>query len=189
MKQILLHAVVGNIDVGESIAIVIGKGDAQTVSLLCGNSRALAHVLEGAVAPVVVKNVGRAGKLSRWTIGVKVAAAVLAVLRVPLHVARHEKVQLAIIVVIEKAGRDCPTPAWPACFSCHLAKGSVSVVVIKIVLAVAGDVQVRITLVVVVADGPAHPIVAIASICQTRLLGHVSEGAVSILTVKPVPVA
>src|SRR5258708_25342272 len=135
MKQILLHAVVGNIDVGESIAIVIGKGDAQTVSLLCGNSRALAHVLEGAVAPVVVKNVGRAGKLSRWTIGVKVAAAVLAVLLVPLPVSRHEKVQPAIILVIEKAGRDCPTAAWHASFCCHIAESSVSVVVIQNVLA------------------------------------------------------
>src|ERR1700722_14658682 len=98
MKQVLLHAVVGDKDVRESITIVVGKGHTQAVTFLGGNSRACSYVLESSVAAVMVENVGRARKLARRTVGVAVPAAVLAVLRVPLHIASDEEIKLAVVV-------------------------------------------------------------------------------------------
>ena len=49
-------------------------------------------------------------------------------------------------------------------------------------------VQVGITVVVVIADRHSHAVVAIASFCQTSLLGNVREAAVFILAIKAVPV-
>src|ERR1700736_3606031 len=147
----------------------------------------LAHVLEGAVAPVVVKNVRRAWELSRRTISVKIGAAIFAVLRVPLHIPRDEQVQLAIVVVIEKAGGNGPTAACDSRFRGHIGESSVAVVVIQNVLAIASNVQVGIIVIVVVTDGYAHAVVAIAGTRQTGLLGHVREAPVSILTVKAIP--
>src|ERR1700685_338107 len=90
VKQILLHAVVGYIDVRESIAIVVGEGHAQTMTFLGGDSRTLAHVFKSAVSAIVIENVGGPGKFSRRTISVIVPAAVFAMPRVPIHVARDK---------------------------------------------------------------------------------------------------
>src|SRR5579872_591046 len=189
MKQILLHAVVCYIDVGESIAIVVGKGHPEAMPFLSGDARVLTYIFKSSVAPVVIKNVCGARKFSRRTIGVKVAAAVLAVLRVPFHVTRDEQVEFAVVVIIEKSGRDGPTPAGDPGLRGHIGERSVSIVVIENVPAVTGDVQIRIAIVVVVADRDAHAVVAIARISQTCLLRYISEGTVSILAVESIPIA
>src|SRR5260370_12125450 len=81
VKQVLLHSVIGNIDVGKSIAVVVSEGHAQPMSLLGGDSRTFAHVFKGTVAAIVVEYVGGARTLTRRTLGMIVSAAILAVLR------------------------------------------------------------------------------------------------------------
>src|SRR6266446_5529710 len=189
VKQILLHAIVGNIDVGKSVAIVIGERHTQTVPFLGCNFRALAHILECAVSAIVVENVGGAWKFSGRTVGMKIAAAVFAVLRVPVHVARDEEIQLAVVIIVEKSGRDGPPATPDTRLGGNVSEGAISVVVIENVFAIAGDVEIGIAVVVVIADGHAHAVVSVAGICQTSLLGHVGETAVLVLPVKPVPIA
>ena len=60
MKQILLHAIVGDKNVREAIAIVVRERNAQAVPFLGGDPGTLAHVLECPVASIVVKEVRRA---------------------------------------------------------------------------------------------------------------------------------
>src|ERR1700691_1034078 len=115
VKQKLLHTIVGNIDVGKSIAIIIGAGHTQTVAFPGCNSGALAHILEGAISAIVVENVGGAGKFSGRTVGVKIAAAVLAVLHIPIHVASNKQIELSVIVIVEKPSRNRPPSTRDAC--------------------------------------------------------------------------
>src|SRR5260370_3541944 len=72
VKQILLHAIVGNIDVRKSIAIVVSERHTQAVTFLGGNSAALAHIFERAISAIVVENVGSAGEFSRRTVGMEI---------------------------------------------------------------------------------------------------------------------
>src|SRR5260370_40117136 len=84
VKQVLLHSVIGNIDVGKSIAVVVSEGQAQPISFLGGDSRKFAHVFKATVAAIVVDDVGRAGKLTGRTVGMICSSASLATIRSPL---------------------------------------------------------------------------------------------------------
>src|SRR5579863_1617509 len=103
VKQILLHAVVRYINVGKSVSIVVRKRHSETVAFLRRDPRSLAYIFNRSVSAVVVENVGGAGKFSRRTIGVKVAATIFAVLSVPLHVTGNKQIELAVVVIVEKS--------------------------------------------------------------------------------------
>src|SRR5438045_235976 len=103
VKQELLHAVVRHEYVSKAIAIVIGECYSQPAALLAGDARFLAHVLESSIALVVIENAGSSGKFFGRAVGVPFATARLAVLGIPLHVARDKQIQFPIIVIIEEA--------------------------------------------------------------------------------------
>src|SRR5437016_9680054 len=102
MKEILLHAIVGDEYVCKSVVIVICERHSQRAALLGGDARFLANIRKR-VAIVVIKNVGRGRKLFRWTVRMPLAAAALTVFGVPFHVPCDEQIQLTVIVVIEKS--------------------------------------------------------------------------------------
>ena len=54
-----LHRIVGDEDVGEAIAVVVGERDAQSFAIGIGDAGFLGNVGEGAVSIVVIENVGR----------------------------------------------------------------------------------------------------------------------------------
>jgi hypothetical protein len=60
--------------------------------------------------------------------------------------------------------------------------------VVEGIFAVVGDVEIGETVVVVVADGYADAVVAIAGVGEAGFFGDVGEGAVGILAVEAVPV-
>ncbi len=53
---------------------------------------------------------------------------------------------------------------------------------------IVGDVNVGITVVVVIADGHAHTVVGVAGVCQAGLLRDIRERAVFILAIETIPV-
>ena len=104
MKEILLHAIVGDEYVCKSVVIVICERHSKRAALLGGDARFLANIRKRAIAIVVIKNVGRGRKLFRWTIRMPLAAAALTVFGVPFHVPCDEQIKLTVVVVIEKSG-------------------------------------------------------------------------------------
>src|SRR5215469_4491952 len=148
-----------------------------------------AHVLEGAVPAIVIQQVGCARKLPGRAVGVEFPPAIFAALRVPVHVSRDKQIKIAVVVVIEKTSRNRPFATSNSSLGGDVTKGSIAIVVVEDVLAIAGHEKVRIAIVVVVAYSNTHAVVAVACRRQAGLLGPVSEAAIPILAIQPVPVA
>ena len=52
-----LHGVVGDKNIGEAIAVVVGKGNAESLAMRIGDSGLLGNVGEGAVPIVVIEDI------------------------------------------------------------------------------------------------------------------------------------
>src|ERR1700722_5832739 len=148
----------------------------------------LADIFKSAIAAVAVKNIGGLREFGRRTIRLPFLAADLAGLCIPQHVAGPEKIQGAIVVGGEEAGRTGPTSGRYTGFGGDVGKGAIAVVVIQHVFSVAGDVKIRKAVVIVVADRDADSVIAVAGAGEAGFLGHVSEAAIRILAVETVPV-
>ena len=59
---------------------------------------------------------------------------------------------------------------------------------IENILSIARDVQIRISVIVVIADRNAHAVIPVSSIRQASLLGDIDKASVFVLPVQPVPV-
>ena len=114
-------------------------------------------------------------------------AAVAVVLEAPLHVARDEQIELAVVVVVEEPGARAPAAGRHAGPRGDVGERAVAVVAVERVAAVARDVEVGEAVVVVVADRHAHAVVVLRHPGQPRLLGDVGERAVGGLPIEPVP--
>src|SRR5208337_702260 len=122
--QVLLHAIVRYKDVSETVAIVVRESYSQRASLLGRNAGALAHIGKSSIAVVVIKDVSRGRELFWRTISMVVTAAILIMFRIPLHVASHEKVQLPVVVVVEKSRRLRPAASGNSGFLRHIGEGA-----------------------------------------------------------------
>ena len=115
-------------------------------------------------------------------------AAVAVGLKAPLHVARDEQIELAVVVVVEEprarappASRDTPARLG------HVGERAVAVVVIQRVAAVIRHVEIFEAVVVVVAHRDAHAVLVLRHAGESRLLRDIDERAVRSLVVQPVP--
>src|ERR1700691_6400024 len=189
MKQKLLHHIVGNKDVGKSVAIIVGKCHTEAISLFPCDTGFYTHIFKRAVAAVVVEDIADWRKFSWRTVLAYNQPTRLAVPHVPVQIAGHEQVQFAIVVIVKKSRRDRPAAASNASLCGDIRKGSVAVVVIKNVFRIVRDENIRIAIIVIIAPGAAHAIISVACIFQPSFLGHVGETAIAILPVESVPVA
>ena len=105
MKEKLLDDVVGDEDVGEAVAIIVGERYAQALAFLCGNSRSDADIFKCAVTAIVVQDVGDRTKFAGWAIGGFLGAARLALLDAPIEVAADTPIPWLV----------SPALARPAC--------------------------------------------------------------------------
>ena len=107
--------------------------------------------------------------------------------RVKVHIIRDEEIEMAIEVVVQKAAARTPATATPrdAGFFGHVRKGSIAVVMIQNVATPVADEQIVVAVVVVVADGRAHPV---EDPLQARLARHVAKAGQPVRTVPLVPV-
>jgi hypothetical protein len=95
-----------------------------------------------------------------------------------VHESPDEKVEAAIIVIVEP---DCARrPPWGGYSSllCHVGKATVAVVVIENTAPVLSDVQVRETVTIVVAHSYALPVSAAP---HPGFFGYVGESPVSVV--------
>src|SRR5271163_4850731 len=141
----------------------------------------MADVFECAIAAIAIKDICGRRELSWRAIGLPLAPADLAVLCIPYHVTRYEQIQMAVVVVIEKAGGAAPTASLYTRLGGDVCKGAITIVVIQSILSVVRDVQIGKAIIVVIADRHAHAVVAVARIRQTSFLGDVRETPIRIL--------
>ncbi len=188
VKQEVIHDIVGDENISETVAVVVGKRHTQSVTFERGNSGLDAHILKRAVTAIVIEDVADGGKLTRRAIALNVATAGLAALEVPVQIANDEQVELAVVIVVEKSRRLRPAASRHSSLRRHISERAVAVVVVEDVVPVAGYEYVGITVVVVVANGHPHSIIPVAGIGKAGLLGHVGKGAVGVLAIEPVPV-
>ena len=59
-----------------------------------------------------------------------IAATRLCCADVPVHVARDEQIEVAVVVVIEESSRHRPAATCDACLRCHIRKGAVAIVAV-----------------------------------------------------------
>ena len=74
---------------------------------------------------------------------------------VVFHIARHEKIKKAVMIIVAPRGTCGPATKTDTSFSGNVCKRTIVIVVIQPILAVVGDIDVRPSIVIVVADGNA----------------------------------
>src|SRR5205085_2816030 len=155
---------------------VVGEGDAEALAVAVRDAGLLGDVGERPVPGVVEQQVGHALIVVRMAVGA-VTGLLLAAAAVggerPGHVARDEQVEQAVVVVVEEAGAGAPAAAANARPLRHVRKGAVAVVAIQRVAAIARQVQVGVTVVVVVGGGDAHAVGGLIAAGQAGRLGDV----------------
>src|SRR5258708_31490250 len=107
---------------------------------------------------------------------------------IPFHVSSDKKIEMAVIIEIEKARGDRPPAGRYSSFLGHIRESAVAIVVVQDIFAVAGDVKIGEAVIVIVAHGHAHAVVAVAGGGKARGLSNVHETAIAILPVQAIPV-
>src|SRR5882757_7212350 len=107
------------------------------------------------------------------------------VAEVPLEIAQHHHVEEPVVVQIDPGGAGRPSSADDPSFLGHVAERSFTVVVIQLISAVARNIKIVVTVVVVITDGDAHPI---SGAFETGFFGDVLKRAVRLLMIEPVRV-
>src|SRR5882724_1470904 len=97
---------------------------------------------------------------------------------VVFHIARHEKIKKAVMIIVAPRGTCGPATKTDTGFSGNVGKSTIVIVVIQPILTVVGDVDVRPSIVVVVPDGNAK---APPFIGNTGFFGNVGKCAVVVV--------
>src|SRR6266516_2118419 len=91
------------------------------------------HVQKCPLALVLVKEVGNGGKLLRVAIRTQFWPAAGDVMEIPLHIPTDEKVQVPIVIVVEKTGAGGPAASSHPRPCCDIDEGSIALVPIELV--------------------------------------------------------
>ena len=102
-------------------------------------------------------------------------SAITIVPEAPIHVTGDEKVELTIIVVVEKPGAHAPSAGSNSGVLRYIRECAVSVVVVKRVAAVACHVNVFEPIVVIVAYGYTHSVVVLRHSGKAGFFRHICE--------------
>src|SRR6266480_1133023 len=131
----------GNDDVGLAVVVVVLKDSPHAGKRFAiGRKRGTgveSALRERAVAAIAIEKVSRWGKFARRAIGLPGSTAGFAVLGVPFHVTGDKKIEMAVVIEVEKTGRDGPAAACDSCFGGNVGESFVAIIVIKDVLPVA----------------------------------------------------
>ncbi len=188
IKEIPLR-IIGYENVRPAVPIQIGGDDRQALAIHVAKPGPFRHVRERPVAIVVIKPRRVPCKTVRVAIPAVARPVVPAgnrMVHVKLHIICHEQVQLAVAVVVEP--RRCRGPHAVIAHTglCrYVRERSVTVVVVQNGMPVAGHIDVRVSVVVVVAHGNAEEKSAVRA--DSRLLRHVREGPIPVVPVERRP--
>src|SRR5712671_6354624 len=101
-----------------------------------------------------------------------------------IHETADEEVELAVVIVVEPDGARRPARRSKARLHRYIAERPVSVVLIKDAVAVGGDEEIRIPVVIEVANCNTH---TESPAGDTRFFGNVGERAIPVVVIERVP--
>src|SRR5690348_10635386 len=126
-------------------------------------------------------------ELVRMAVGTIAFAPVTApdvLVEIPLDVSGHDEIEPAIPIEIDPARTRRPASSGDTCLFRYVCECPITVVVIQDVSPQIGDIDIRATIIVVVADGDSH---AVESAQHSSLLRDIGECAVAVVPVEPIP--
>ena len=188
------HGVVGYEGREKAAAVDIGEGHCHALAEESVDAGFVRDVSECAVAIIAIESVVQ----RQVKIGMAVGAQALferaegILVDLPMAVVDDKEIEQSIVVVVEPARSDGPhflamgVRSSDAGFGCYVGEGSVAVVAKELVAGNIGDEDVRIAVVVEVADGDAH---AVACASDTRFFSDVGECAVMVIAEEAIPVS
>src|SRR5215472_16466883 len=155
-EQEIRPRIVGDSDIRPAVIVEIGQHHAHPLGFGLPNARSLADISEGAIVVVVVKPGFLTTVVSRMTIRavpLTVFSTPNVRFRRPLDVVSHNQIEPAILVVIEPSCAGGPSALIGHTGLCgYIGKGAIAIVQVENGSAVAGYVEVRVTVIVEVAD-------------------------------------
>jgi hypothetical protein len=150
--------IVGNVYVAPSIVVVVAEDNPKPISRNRADARLKGVVGEGPVAFITVEDIVHGAVNVGMTVRHElVETTVLVVLRGEIHVARHEEINIAIIIDICEGAAGAPHSSGYAGPGRNVSKAVLARVVIEPVATDAGDIQISPSVVVVVCRAGAHP--------------------------------
>src|SRR5208282_757777 len=156
VEEEVLGLIVGDIDVGITIAVIIRCRDAHGAAFVGANSGLVGHVGEGSVAVVVIKAVRLGGVIERA--GIVVGGIVLAILGIELDVTPDEQIDAAVTIVVQPSGADRPAIHLDTGLFGHVFERAVAAVAIENRSPIAGYEQIDKAIVVEVGGNRSHAI-------------------------------
>ena len=186
-EQEIPVVVVGDEYVHPSVTVVICDGHSHTLSNVRGNSHHFRDVGEGAIAVVVIQDIGFAFVKGRRT-GEALAgsSADSRSCKRPVQIVAHEEVKFAVIIIVHPRRRHAPEllprrgKPGNSGFGGDIGKGAVAVVVIKDVAVEPGNINVGSPVIVIVGRGSAN---AVALATNPGTVGNVGKCAVVVVMV------
>src|SRR5208282_3630752 len=166
VEQEVGAVVVGNENIHEPIAIVVGNRHTHTLAEEFGDARFHGDVSKSPVAVVAVQRVGQVRVVVGMAIGAQVwiRAAVGVLVHIPLAVVGDKQVQEAIVVVVHPRRRYGPHLFAIEHATAHtrlvrnVGEYSVAIVVEELILPRVNHIDIWPAIVVVVTDGHAHAV-------------------------------
>ncbi len=193
VKEESVLGVIGDEEIGLAVEIVVRHPHAHAFADMIPNTPLFRNILECAVALVEKELVGQALVIARMAVLRNSLNDALGNIRIgPLQIVDDEQIEQSVVIHVDPDGGNRPQravlgiiPLVEAGFLRHIGEGAVAIVVIKRVAVNAGDEDVRMSIVVVVADGNAD-----IESCpfQPGLFCHVRERAVAVVAEEAVEV-
>src|SRR6266480_3259947 len=172
------NGVVADKEVHPPIVVDVGGNHAPSFPGPAGDARFAAEVGEGAVTVVMKEPVGH---------GLVDGGAWLPPTSngfVELCELQNEKIEAAVVVVIEPDGARAPAGSGDSGFGGDIGESAITIVVVENTLSVLREVKVRKAIVVVIADGYTH---AVGIPRDAGFFGDVGESAIAVVAVERVP--
>src|SRR5690242_4379838 len=178
------RVVVGNEQTRAAVAHEIGHGDAHAFAEHLWEPVLGCYVCERTIT-IVVKELHRLGTIH---VGMAITGANRVGAGLPVAIVGNEKVEVAVVVVVDPRCGNGPIfferRKVEAGFSRDVGKRAIAIVAIKLVAMDAGDEQILVAIVVVIAYGDTY---TKSFSGETSLCGDIAESAVAIVAVETIP--
>src|SRR6266404_3059347 len=107
------------------------------------------------------------------------------VIEVPLHIAHDDQVEQAIVIKIHPRRAGGPAAARDSSLFGDVGECSVAIIVIELVAAERGHVEVLEAIIVEIADGDSHPV---TGALKSRFFGDIFKRVIRFLMEEAIPV-